>query len=312
MSIEISMCMAVWNTSHLLRRSVQTYLKQDLDPERWELIVIDDNSQDDVEEALKPLVGKINLQHRRLEHSFGMRGNTVSLNTAFGMAKGSILGETTPECLLPPHAVRSLLEPHGTHPRCFVALKTYNLTMGQQLAIDQVDWPSNILNISKLPEWDGKWCQNNVANTNFVTHQICSIRKVVFFEIMNGLGFPLFGGYGEEDPHYELMRYQKGVQGITLPVSCMAVHQWHAPFVYWMAKGRAPNLNKHKHSMSNYLGDRSGYIPDGGTCVTWDNGSHEQMSKEEIAGWLNLDAAVIGSGVPEQIVHGGNEVRVKA
>ena len=302
MSVEISLCACVWNTSHLLRRSVQTYLKQDIDPSRWELIVIDDNSQDDVRDAIKPLEGKINVQYRRLEHSFGMRGNTVSLNTAFGMAKGHILAETTPECLLPPDAVRQLLEPHAVNPRCFVALKTYNLTMEMQQIIDTVDWQSDILNISALPEWNGNWCQNNVANMNFVTHQICSIRKDVFFEISNGLGFPLFGGYGEDDPWFNMVRYQKGVRGITLPNSCMAVHQWHAPFDYWMAKGRAPNLNKFRHTMSNYLGDKSGFVPEGGTCVTWDGGSHEQMSQADIDGWGRLDSSVLKTGILPEII----------
>lgn len=123
MSVELSLCLAVWNTSHLLRRSVQTYLRQDIDSSRWELIVIDDNSLDDVQEAIAPLQGRLNVRYVRLNHSYGMRGNTVSFNTAFGMAHGHIIAETTPECMLPCDAVRQLLEPHRMHPQCFVALR---------------------------------------------------------------------------------------------------------------------------------------------------------------------------------------------
>ena len=559
MAIELSLCVCVWNTSHLLKRSVQTYLKQDIDPSRWELIVIDDNSQDDVEDAIAPLKGKINLRYERLDHSYGMRGCTVAFNTAFKMARGSILAETTAESMLPKDAIRQLLTPHLSNPKCFVALKTYNLTREQQKMIDMADWQSDIMNISKLPGWDSKWCQNNVATTHFGTHMICSIRKEVFFGITKGRGFPLFGGYGClsgetrvltadlkwvrndslkvgdmlvgvtehqtrlakrklelsrvnsiqdvhrnsfrvvtedgrdiiaseehlwlmadisvdgkrkqsywkrtdelvvgdeirkllnvgeerdsfesgwmagfldgegstesgsglrirasqnpgsvldyamsllekwkidfharqkydtkasgwskrkghcwdlktrntaaalellisaparrfqqrwvgiglptkhgcvssrvvriepvgmktligmktstktfiaeglvshncEDPWYAGTRQQNGVQDITLPNTCMGIHQWHAPFQYWMAKGRGPMMNKHAHTMSNYMGDTSGYVPAGGTCMIWDGGSHEQLSDADKAQWATLDADVLATGVPAFIV----------
>jgi hypothetical protein len=311
MSVELSLCVCVWNTSHLLRRSVYSYLQQDIAPERWELIVIDDNSQDDVKAALAPLEGKINFTYTRLEHKDGMRGNTVSFNTAFGMAKGHILAETTAECMLPSDGLRQMLEPHSTNKRCFVALKTYNLTRPVQFAIDTVNWRENILAISTLPGWDDPWIQGNVSNLHFGTHQVCSIRKDVWFEITKGRGFPLFGDYGSDDPWFCGLREKTNVLDITLPKECMAIHQWHAPFQYWQSKGRGPRLNKWAHSMENYLRDTSGHVPDGGTCMIWDKGSHEMLSDAEKAQWATLDADVLATGVLEQIVHGGSDVRVK-
>ena len=302
MGIELSLCVCVWNTSHLLKRSVQTYLQQDIDPARWELIVIDDSSQDDVQEAIKPLFGKINVRYERLNHSDGMRGNTVAFNTAFGMARGQILAETTAECLLPRDAIRQMLEPHTRNKRCFVALKTYNLLPDMQAVINRVDWESDILNISAMDGWKDAWVQNNVSNTHFGTHQICSIRKDVWYEITKDKGFPLYGDYGSEDPWYCGLRSSTGVKDITLPNSCMAIHQWHAPFQYWMSKGRGPRMNKFAHSTSNYLGDRSGHVPDGGTCMIWDNGSHEQLSEAEKAQWKLMDAKVIDTGILSSIL----------
>ena len=302
MSIELSLCVCVWNTSHLLRRSVQTYLQQDIDRDKWELIVIDDNSQDDVAAAIAPLIGKMHVRLLRLNHSDGMRGNTVAFNTAFSMAQGHILAETTAECLLPKDGVRRMLEPHQTNPRCFVALKTYNLTPGIQKVIDTVNWQNDILEISKLPGWKDAWVQNNVANRNFGTHQICSIRKDVFNHVTNGKGFPLFCDYGTDDPWYCGNREKARVQGITLPNECMAIHQWHAPFQYWMSKGRGPRFNRHAHTMSNYMGDTSGHVPAGGTCCIWDGGSHEQLSEAEKARWKELDADVLATGVPASLI----------
>jgi glycosyltransferase involved in cell wall biosynthesis len=286
----------VWNTSHLLQRSIHTYLQQDIDPATWELIVIDDNSQDDVAGTVAMLNGKINIRTIRLNHQFGMRGNTVSFNTAFGMARGHILAETTAECLLPKDGIRKLLEPHRADDRCFVALKTYNLTREIQRAIDTVNWQEDIMAVSTLPGWNSPWVQNNVANMNFGTHQICSIRKDVFYQIASH-GFPLFGDYGSEDPWYAGRRERHSVRGVTLPNDCMAIHQWHPPFQYWMAKGRGPLLNKFAHSMSNYLEDRSGEVPDGGTCTIWDGGSHERLSDAEKDQWKAMDADVLATGV---------------
>jgi hypothetical protein len=61
-------------------------------------------------------------------------------------------------------------------------------------------------------------------------------------------------------------------------------------------------MNKFAHSTSNYLNDKSGHVPDGGSCMIWDSGSHEQLSPEEVAKWQELDEVVLATGVPENIV----------
>jgi hypothetical protein len=195
-----------------------------------------------------------------------------------------------------------MLDPHATNPRCFVALKTYNLTREVQRVIDSADWRTNIMAISSLPGWGEPWVQANVANKHFGTHQICSYKKDVWFEITKGKGFPLFGDYGSDDPWACGLRERTRVQDITLPNECMAIHQWHPPFQYWQAKGRGPKLNKFAHTMSNYMNDTSGHVPDGGTCVIWDGGSHAELSDEEKAEWKKLDADVLEFGTLPSIV----------
>jgi glycosyltransferase involved in cell wall biosynthesis len=294
--LKASLCIAVWNTSHLLKRSIETYIGQDFDPQEWELVVIDDNSEDDVLAAISPARGRLNVRYERLEHPYGMRGNTVSFNAAFSMAQGEILMETTPETMLPRNTITKLHEPHLAHPRCFVAMKTYNLTPHLQLLIDTVDWRKNLMAIATLPGWHDPWVQNNVGTANFRTHQTCSIRKAVFYELNNGQGFPLFGDWGSEDPWYAGARAQAQIEDLTLPNEFMAIHQWHPPFHYWMAKGKAPNLNRFAHSLNNYLNDRSDAVPAGGTCEIWDAGLREQQSKQEKDMWGTLDSLVRATG----------------
>jgi hypothetical protein len=109
--------------------------------------------------------------------------------------------------------------------------------------------------------------------------------------------------HNSEDPWFCGLRSVEKVEDITLPNSCMAIHQWHAPFQYWQSKGRGHRMNKFAHTMSNYMNDKSGYVPEGGTCTMWDGGSHEQLTEAECLNWKTLDADVIETGMSEIIVN---------
>jgi len=158
------------------------------------------------------------------------------------------------------------------------------------------------MNISKLPGWDDPWVQHILPIVHYGTHQTCSIRKEVWYEITDGRGFPLFGDYGSDDPWYANRRQTHDVTDITLPNEHMGIHQWHPPWQYWAAKGRAPNTNKWGHSTSNYMGDTSDHVPDGGSRWIWDGGSDEQLSESEKEYWYTLDEKMRRVGVPEHVI----------
>lgn len=296
--IKISHVICVWNTSHLLKRSIQNYCKQDFPKDEWELIVIDDNSFDDVKEAISFAEGKINMRYVRLEHDFGMRGNTVAFNTGFEMAQGEIISESTPETIPSFDMIRILYEPHTKNDRCFVAMKTYNLTYELQLQIDTVDWQSDINNVKKLWGFDNPWTLNNVKTTHFGTHQTCSIRKKVWLEMTKGRGFPLFGDYGSDDAWYAGTRPKYKIEDITI-MEPMIIHQWHLPFNYFVSMGYAPMLNRWNHSTSNYLNDTSGEVPKIGTAGIWDGDKRdrfERMDNEEKKSWESHDEQFLKTG----------------
>jgi len=297
--IKISLCICCWNTAHLLKRSIVTYANQDFPKENWELIIIDDNSFDDVYSVIEPYMDKINIRYLRLEHSFGMRGNTVAFNTAFAGTRGEYIAETTAETMFHKNTVRILYETHLNKPHSFVAMKTYNLTPELQLKIDDADWQSDIMNISKLDGWNSPWVQANVANTNFRTHQTCSIKKDLFYLIWkdtrNSDGYCLFMDYGTDDPTYSHTRELANINDITI-MEQMVIHQWHLPFQYWQSKGYAPYLNKFAHTMCNIGFDKSGQVPEGGTCEIWDAGSHELLSEAEKLEWSKWDETLKKQG----------------
>ena len=306
----LSLCICVWNTSHLLKRSIRTYCNQDFPAEDWELIIIDDNSDDNVLNAISYAIGKINFTYIRLNHPHGMRGNTVAFNTAFEIARGFVIAETTAETLFQPDIVRKMYELHVStpaheefpavyHENRFVSFKTYNLTQETQLLIDTVNWITDLDLIKTLPGFDCPWTKNNEDKTHFGTHQTCSIRKDTFYRIWGAKGFPLYCDYGSEDPAYCGLRERMGIEDITV-MTPMPIHQWHLPFQYWMAKGKGPKFNKHAHTMENYMHDTSGEVPEGGTCMIWDGGSHEQLSEQECAEWAKWDEMFLKTGGDER------------
>lgn len=302
--MKISLVICVWNTSHLLKRSIETYCAQDFPKDDWELIVVDDNSLDDVKSAIAFAEGKINMQYIRLDHNFGMRGNTVAFNTGFAAANSRVIAETTPETMFTPDAVRLLYEPHIRNHNAFVAMKTYNLTPSDQLLIDTVDWRADLSNIHKLPNFNDPWTQNNVKHTHFGTHQTCSIEKETFRQLSKGHGFPLYGDYGSDDPWYSGTRSKYGINDITI-MEPLQIHQWHLPFNYFASMGYAPMLNKWNHSISNYLNDKSGEVPANGTSQIWDTdkgNQFEKMNPEEMKHWQEYDEIFVATGGDPKII----------
>lgn len=291
MAPKASVCVAVWNTAHLFKRTLYTLAQQTF--KDFELIVIDDFSEDDVPAALEPYLDKLNIRYVRLTHSLGMRGNTVSFNTAFDMAEGEYLVENTPEIMWYPDTLRDLIdaiEELGPE-KAWVSVRTYNLTPEDQLVIDTVDWKSDVRLLETLPNFQDAWTQNNTKQEFFGTHQTCIIRREDWFTYMKR--FPYFLGYGSDDPWYAGQRGRQGFKSAT--IKPFVYHTWHPPINFWMAKGKAPNWNRFGHTMQNHYND--GHVPPGGTCDIWDGGSHEKLSFEECLRWSEeWDDRVLASG----------------
>jgi len=286
--IKISLCIPIKDNAHLLKRSIETYCWQDFPKSEYELIFCDDNSPDNAKQVVDYCKDKgVNYTYIRIEHPHGWRGCTVSFNTMFQMARGEVIAETTAETMLQPECLRLLYEPHTKEDRVFVAMKTYNLRPETQVLIDTVDWRENLYNIKNLEGFNDPFTLNNVKTENFVTHQTCSIRKKTFLDIMPYGRFPMFSGYGEEDPWYSNRRDINGVRGITIHEP-MPIHQWHPSAQWHMAHQDMPLLNKDVHAISNYMNDLSGEVPEGGGSEMWSGKDNRGLTEEEKKSWRDL------------------------
>jgi glycosyltransferase involved in cell wall biosynthesis len=294
--IKVSIVVSCFATEHLMSRSIETWANQDFPKDEWELIVINDCALGDVKGIIEPYRDRINMQYIEFNHTVGMRGNTIALNTGWMCARGRFCGESTPETMWPTNLVRLLHDFHEDKTNRFIMFKTYNLTHDMQLKIDSVDWKADIMNISKIDGWNSDWVQaNKNKGDDWGTHQTDSILKKTWYEITEGYGWPLYSGYGEDDPYCSGLREQKNIEDCVV-LEPMCIHQHHLPFDYFASLGHAPNLNKHNHTIYNIWNDVSGRVPEYGTCAIFDGRDESKMTEEAIANWRQWDDYFLKSG----------------
>jgi len=279
---------------------LHTLTQQTYGVENFEVIVIDDNSEDDVDSVVAPYVDQLDIKVHHLTHNFGMRGNTVSLNTAFGLAQGDILFENTPEIMLYPQCIEDMVQKLcKIGGKGWVSVRTKNLVAEDQLLIDTVDWMRNIRNIEILPNFNCPWTMHNTKKTFFGTHQTCATYRSSWYHYMGR--FPFFLDYGTDDPWYSGRREEYGF--ISETITPFVYHQWHAPIGFWMAFDRAPNWNKWGHTMKNHYNDP--LVWPNGTGWQWDRdqegGYTTRLSEADKDNWKGLLSKVENTGFPAGI-----------
>jgi len=304
--MKLTLSLMVWNTSHLLGRTLETLKKQTM--QDWELLIVDDMSEDDVPLTIQQHGQGLPIKYHRLEHDMGMRGNTFSLNYGLRCSQGDVVMWSTPEVMLPPGTLQAVYDTlQNKHEKLWVTIPSHGLTPSTQLCLDAVDWKTDLHAIKTLVEnlspedpnsiWfyvnfyeDGR--RDKEPRISYGNNQTVGVRRQQWLE--NVGYFPYFLDYGSDDPWVSGTRKKNGYQDVTL-WEYEAYHQWHATTQYWMALGKAPNWNKWGHTTSNIMSDIN--VPEGGTCEIWDGGSHEQTPRSTSH---HLGAYVLSTGFKEK------------
>ena len=105
----ISVIIATYNRSESLRQALKSFENMSVPPDMsWELIVVDNNSNDDTEEVCSQFMEKRTLP---LRHVFEERqGKSFALNTGIKAANGNILAFTDDDCIVDPYWLISILK----------------------------------------------------------------------------------------------------------------------------------------------------------------------------------------------------------
>ncbi len=67
--IAVSVVLSIHNRSTLFARAIEGYLAQTMPPDKWEIILVDDMSTEDLSEVYKPYAGRMNLRHVKMDHT---------------------------------------------------------------------------------------------------------------------------------------------------------------------------------------------------------------------------------------------------
>ena len=148
-----SVVLCTYNRAHLLKRSLVCYEKQTL--KDFELLILDDNSQDETEELVMSYKDKLNIVYMKLtdKKPDEWRDAASIINRGIKKTTGEYIYITHPEVMLCFDGLKKMNAVLNENPEAFVNSRTYYLTPLMQEQIDSINWQEDFYNIRKLPNF---------------------------------------------------------------------------------------------------------------------------------------------------------------
>jgi len=112
---ELSVVIATYNRAETLLRTLDYLAKQDIDAQRFEVIVVDDASPDDTPQVVAEVATRLPYQLRFLRNEDNS-GPGYTQNRGIRDARGRLLMIMTDDVFLEPRALRAHLDFHRDHP----------------------------------------------------------------------------------------------------------------------------------------------------------------------------------------------------
>jgi glycosyltransferase involved in cell wall biosynthesis len=238
--VVVSAVLSIHNRSKLFNRALFGYLWQTMPPDKWEIILLDDMSTEDLSLTYKPFIGKMNIRHVKVDHTRhpmwkkknphwrpGGKENwyhtpAITINMGFYLARGPVICLCHPEILHAPEnferaAIRIMAEEN-----VFLFGTTY---LGTRRTNDWLD---------KTPQWTkngwhgfmndvegeamSKFKEECYWYTSFLPRAAAGKTGGVDFDYLKGVA-------GEDDDFRERVRIA-GYQPVHAP-ELMGLHQDH-------------------------------------------------------------------------------------
>lgn len=160
MSTELSVIIPTCNRTSYLEKALISLSAQDLEPERFEVIVADYGDPNSTRAAFSlPSTGKAPLQIRHevvAGNSQPYKGLTRARNQATRAARGWLIAFLPPECLLTPSSLRLCLEVHKSSDVDLVTtVRPWSVSEKALKELDKAEWrkdASNLIRTFSPPE----------------------------------------------------------------------------------------------------------------------------------------------------------------
>lgn len=109
---ELSVVICAHNRAPKLQRALETYLEQTLDPERFEMVLINDGSTDQTGEVMRKALGQ--LRGTYVEHHVN-RGLAAAKNSAIGASRGDYIIFVNDDTYADPHFCERVVDFQKAH-----------------------------------------------------------------------------------------------------------------------------------------------------------------------------------------------------
>lgn len=199
--MDLTVALSTYNRAHLLGRVLEALFAQDYDPQRFEIVLINDGSSDgthDLIERLRPQAPcRFDVVHQE------NAGLAKGRNVCIGRATGEIILFIDDDILATPVLVREHVAMHAEHPRAIVR--------GAVLNVESFD---------ELPP--PIWSIKNYSGNYFWTSNV-SLPRALFDEV--GPFNESFSEYGWEDLEIGLRLRHAGVPSLFNPRAVVYHHK---------------------------------------------------------------------------------------
>jgi glycosyltransferase involved in cell wall biosynthesis len=119
--VELSVVLPTRNRADLLRQVLESYMRQSLPPSEYELVVVDDGSDDETPDVCRALRSKLSLAYIPIAPS----GLPAAKNAGIAASSGRLILFADDDDVAAPELLRSHLAAHAEHPEPNVAILGY-------------------------------------------------------------------------------------------------------------------------------------------------------------------------------------------
>lgn len=236
-----SIVLCTYNRAHLLRRSLICYLKQT--EKNFELLVLDDGSEDDTKELLDSYNDRIDIKYIRLEDKKPgeWRDAGSIINRGIIMSRGEFVYITHPEVMICFDCIERSNAALRENQDAYLNSRVYYMTGTMQDDIENVDWQDNFYNIRKVKTfYDNPEPLYREEHLGLVMNPFCTPAYAESCDVWDSW---VFGGmvrhtwknYGgmNESPHwgtvdFDFMQRRRLIKFKTIsPKDMYVIHQNH-------------------------------------------------------------------------------------
>lgn len=232
--MKLSYVISTLNRRKQLDFSLFTLANQTLDD--YEVVLVDDNSTEDIESLYRQYKSKMKMQYIRLEHESGWRDCSIGLNHGIRASKGEVIAVSMPEVALSKRGLELLYEPHyhlTKYPHHYsyqttdrkIAILQSPIWLGQvpmsKKKWSELSWTDYIGTLGALDEID-----RSVQIGNGWGNFVCISLKRKDWEELGGLYE--FESWGSTDPNFQHRRRSIGCSEVLIDLpEAVILHQWH-------------------------------------------------------------------------------------